>query len=55
MNKKFLGIRVATYIQALICVIVALCIWFFANYDNSGSKQDGETAYAYLSQCLEAI
>ena len=32
MDKKLFGIRVSTYLQLLLCFIVAFCVWFFAKY-----------------------
>ena len=32
MNKKLFGIKVSTYLQILVCFIVAFCVWFYAKY-----------------------
>ncbi len=32
MNKKIFGIRIGTLISLLVCVVVAFCIWLYANY-----------------------
>lgn len=43
MNKKLLGIKIATILQFLVCVILAFIIWFVVQYTNS--KVDvGDTA-----------
>lgn len=30
MNKKLFGIRVGTIITFIVCVIVAIAVWFYA-------------------------
>ena len=35
MKKKFLGIKIGTIIQFLVCVILAFIIWFVVQYTNS--------------------
>ncbi|MBO5879462.1 MAG: hypothetical protein J6Q68_02795 [Clostridia bacterium] len=44
MNKKFLGIKIATYLQAIVCVIVAVSIWLFANYTTHKEAPQAEEA-----------
>ena len=31
MNKKFLGIKVSTYITAFVCLIAAFLLWLCVN------------------------
>ena len=31
MNKKFLGLKISTYLTALICLIAAFLLWLFVN------------------------
>ena len=45
MNKKFLGIKISSYLQLLVCFIVAFCVWFFAKY----------VELAETSEAVEAI
>ncbi len=35
MNKKFLGIKVGTWISAIVCLIIALFIWIYVEYDKA--------------------
>ena len=32
MNKKLFGIKIATYLQAFVCLLVAFCFWMFTKY-----------------------
>ena len=32
MDKKLFGIKLSTYLQIFICLIIAFCVWFFAKY-----------------------
>ncbi len=43
MNKKFLGIKIATILQFLVCVVFAFIIWFAVQYTNS-QVDVGDTA-----------
>lgn len=35
MNKKFLGLRVATWLSLLACLLVAVLVWMFAKNRSS--------------------
>lgn len=37
MNKKIFGLRVGTLVSFVVCVIVAICIWIYANYIESSA------------------
>ena len=32
MNKKLFGIKISTYLQAFVCLVLALGVWIFAKY-----------------------
>ncbi len=32
MNKKIFGIKIGTMISFVVCIVVAFCIWLYANY-----------------------
>ena len=52
MNKKLFGIKISTYLQILICFILAFCVWFFAKYANL--SETSETA-SVLTESFEYI
>ena len=35
MNKKIFGIRVGTIITFIVCIIVAIVVWLYAEITNS--------------------
>ncbi len=35
MNKKIFGIKLGTFITALVCLIVAFVIWIYVEYDRA--------------------
>ena len=52
MNKKFLGIKIGTMIQFVVCVILAFIIWFVVQHTNSqGDVNASATAalHSYLT------
>lgn len=54
MNKKIFGIKIASYLQALVCLVVALCIWLFANYDMREEAPTTEETAA-ICECFEQV
>ena len=49
MNKKLFGIKISTYIQLLVCFVIAFCVWFFAKYaDLSKSNETAAIAFSDL-------
>ena len=52
MNKKFLGIKIATILQFLVCVILAFIIWFVVQYTNSKVNADDTAALGTLLSSL---
>jgi len=42
MNKKFLGIKISTYLTVLCCFFAAVLLWLYVKYseDNSFNPQD---------------
>ena len=44
MNKKLFGIKVSTYLQIIVCFIVAFCVWFFAEYVDLTETNGSATA-----------
>ena len=52
MDKKLFGIKISTYLQIFVCLIIAFCVWFFAKYITSPSTE--ETAIGFLTDidCL---
>ena len=51
MNKKFLGIKISTIIQLLVCIILAFIIWFVVQYTNS-QVENGNTDVAGILSIL---
>lgn len=47
MDKKFLGIRLGTYLFALLSVICAVLFWLFAKSVNSEPSEPA-AGYAFL-------
>ena len=35
MNKKFLGIKIGTWISAVVCLVIATLIWIYVEYDKA--------------------
>ena len=35
MNKKFLGIKIGTWISAAISLLIAMLIWIYVEYDKA--------------------
>ena len=35
MNKKFLGIKISTYLTVICCAIVAVLFWLYVKYTES--------------------
>lgn len=50
MNKKFLGIKIGTILQFLVCVVLAFVIWFVVQYTNS-QIDAGDAAALGASSC----
>lgn len=52
MNKKLFGIKISTYLQILVCFIVAFSIWFFAKYvelsEINEAVTEVSTSFEYL-------
>ena len=45
MNKKFLGIKIGTWISAVICLAIAMLIWIYVEYDKTlDSAQQPDTS-----------
>ena len=34
MNKKIFGIKIKTYLQMFLCLLVAVAVWLFVQYTN---------------------
>ena len=51
MNKKFLGIKISTILQLLVCVILAFVIWFVVQYTNS-QVDNSNTEVAGILSCI---
>ena len=52
MNKKFLGIKISTILQLLVCVILAFVIWFVVQYTNSQAEADTAALGEYFGAVL---
>lgn len=39
MNKKFLGIKISTYLTALVCLVAAFLLWLFVNISGELSSE----------------
>lgn len=45
MNKKFLGIKIGTWVSAIVCLAIAIFIWIYVEYDKAiNSPQQPETS-----------
>lgn len=44
MNKKFLGIKIGTWISAVICLVIATLIWIYVEYDKALDSSSTETS-----------
>ena len=44
MDKKFLGIRIGTFVMAIISLIAAVLIWFYVEYDKMNQEELSGTA-----------
>ena len=53
MNKKIFGIRIATILQFLLCLVFAAIIWFVVQYANM--QDDSVNAEAYDSFIAEHL
>ncbi len=40
MDKKIFGIRIGTLISLVVCIVVAFCIWLYANYIDVASTPE---------------
>ena len=36
MNRKFLGIKISTYLTVICCAVAAVLFWLFVKYSESG-------------------
>ena len=43
MNKKIFGIKIATILQAFVCLVVAFAIWFVVKYMNMQEMASAES------------
>lgn len=50
MNRKFLGLRVATWLSLLACLLVAVLVWMFAK--NRPSLEPVAALLPYGGGCL---
>lgn len=44
MNKKFFGIKIGTWISAFLCLVIALFIWIYVEYDKAINDQPSPEA-----------
>ena len=47
MNKKILGIRIGTFLQIFVCLLIAFAIWFIVKFNNS-EEVSKEAAFTLL-------
>ena len=52
MNKKILGIKIATILQFFVCVALAFIIWFIVQYTNSQADANNTAALDYCGHLL---
>ncbi len=53
MNKKFLGIKITTILQFLVCVVLAFIIWFVVQYTNSQVDGNSTAMLGILSSSAD--
>ena len=41
MNKKFLGVKLSTYLAVLLCLIAAFALWIFVNLPDRLTDEAG--------------
>lgn len=51
MNKKFLGIRIGTFLQIFVCLLIAFAIWFAVKFNNA-EEASKEAAFSLLNTFL---
>ena len=42
MNKKIFGIKIKTYLQMFLCLLVAVAVWLFVQYTNMRNSAENE-------------
>ena len=47
MNKKLFGIKISTYLQFFVCLIVAFCVWFFVKYFDPSETNEAAASIFY--------
>ena len=53
MDKKFLGIRIGTFVLAAVSLIVAVVIWFYVEYEKSNAQDPAATAYVACDEVTD--
>lgn len=48
MNKKFLGIKLSTYLTVICCAIAAVLCWLYVKYVESGATASPANPIALL-------
>lgn len=52
MDKKLFGIKLSTYLQLVVCVIIAFCVWFFAKYIETSQIEETVSGFLTGIDCL---
>ena len=53
MNKKFLGIKISTYLTVICCAVAAVLFWLFVKYTET-TPPKAQSAIAFLPRGIFA-